>query len=373
MTVNGDGYRRLALLKNELLCLGARASEGVAKGRKGGAGPAGGNYFLLPGGVCVNIPLQGPFVEGSPFEIVKSGGRWILLRNGAPYEAVDAVERPRFYEKSTSDGVPMWKIALLHGKDCLASTVYQRCYYWRLKRACAFCAIELSLAYGSTIEFKSPKQLAEVALEAFKEGVVNHVTLTTGTPPSPDKGVSMLVGAARAIKKATKLPVHVQLEPPGDLKALEALAEAGVDTVGIHIESFDEGVLASVCPMKADVQSFLKAWDTAVDIFGEAQVSTYLIAGLGENERSVIKGAELLIRMGVIPFLVPLRPLIGTPLESVSPPPPERMLRLYEVVCQTLKTYGLNPMKNKAGCVRCGACSALNEFYKLCHSGSDNS
>ncbi|MCP8308064.1 MAG: MSMEG_0568 family radical SAM protein [archaeon] len=350
-----------AVLKIELLCLGAHAAEDIDRGRKGGAGPAGGQYFVLPGNVVVNVPLQGRFVENSPFTILKGDKGYSLYKNQKFLAKVEIVPRPKFYEKFTSDGTPMWKIALLHGRDCLASTVSQRCVYWRENRQCLFCGIELSLKYGTTTEFKTPQQLSEVASEAVKEGVVKHVTLTTGTVPSPDKGAVILAEATLGIKKDTSLHVHVQLEPPTDLKYIELLHKAEADTIGIHIESFDPEVRSRVCPAKPAMDSFVSAWEIAVDLFGAGQVSSMIIAGLGESDESIIQGAEILARMGVVPLLVPLRPIIGTPLEDVRPPSPERMISLYMKLGEILRTFGENILENKAGCVRCGGCSALGD------------
>lgn len=38
-------------LKVELLCRGVRLGTKIDKGRKAGAGPAGGRYLVLPGGL----------------------------------------------------------------------------------------------------------------------------------------------------------------------------------------------------------------------------------------------------------------------------------------------------------------------------------
>ncbi len=77
--------------------------------------------------------------------------------------------RPRFYDLTTADGVPYSKIAVLHGRDVLATTVLQTCIRYQSRtRACQFCAIGQSLAAGRTIERKSPAQLAEVAKAAVE-------------------------------------------------------------------------------------------------------------------------------------------------------------------------------------------------------------
>jgi len=361
--MTGNSSRNRALIKTEILCLGLRPVADVDRGRRGGAGPSGGRYILVDKGFCVNAPMQGAFVNASPLELVESDGGWAILKKGSEYARAEFVPKPMFYERYTSEGIHMWKVALLHGTDCLASTVYQRCAYWLSGRACKFCGIELSLRYGSTVEVKTRSNLRDVLSAALEEGLVKHVTLTVGTPLTPDKGAFILAEAVRGIRDVAKIPVHVQLEPV-ERKNLKLLRDSGVDTIGIHVESFDPRVLESVCPGKPRIDRFLEAWRTAVDLFGEGQVSSYIIAGLGESDESIVDGAKRLSKIGVIPYLVPLRPTPGTPMGGCAPPSPSRMAELYDRVVMAMKDLGIDPTKNAAGCVRCGACSALNEFYR---------
>jgi biotin synthase-related radical SAM superfamily protein len=145
------------------------------------------------------------------------------------------------------------------------------------------------------------------------------------------------------------------------------LANAGADTIGIHIESFDPTVLKEVCPGKAEtsLKRYFEIWKHSVKLFGENQVSSFIIAGLGESDDSILEGSARMAEIGVIPFLVPLRPIIGTEFENMSPPNPRRMISLYKRTAEILETYGVNPAKSKAGCVRCGCCSAIKEAKDL--------
>ncbi len=54
---------------------------------------------------------------------------------------------------------------------------------------------------------------------------------------------------------------------------------------------------------------YRKSWQEAVRIFGPNQVSSFILAGLGENPENVLWGSDLLADMGVYPFVVPLRPI----------------------------------------------------------------
>jgi len=351
-------------LKVELLCNGARLGAKIDRGRKSGAGPSGGRYILLPNGSGVNVALWGNFVKKSMWELTIENEDYFLHRdNGDKKIPIEIVPNPSFYNEKTSDGIPMWKVALLHGTDCLATTVYQRCTYWNTGKKCKFCGIELSLESQATISAKKPHQFREVVEAAVKENVCNHITLTTGTTETPDRGSKLLTEIVKEVKARREIPIHVQVEPPKSNLYLDMLANADIDTIGIHIESFDPVVLKEVCPGKAEtkLERYFEAWKHSVELFGENQVSSFIMAGLGESDDSILKGATKLAEIGVIPYLVPLRPLVGTEFENRLPPEPSRMISLYKRITEILETYGVNPAKNKAGCVRCGCCSAIKE------------
>jgi radical SAM protein (TIGR04043 family) len=354
-------------LKVRLLCEGLRVPRDFDKGRRVGAGPAGGVYLQLNDDVGVNAPTWPKFARQSQLRLLNLGNHSWVVNDGEVEHKVGISKRPRFYDRLTSDGVPMWKIALRHSVDCIASTILQTCTYWRSGEQCKFCGIELSLRDNSTIAKKTPRHLIETVNEALSEGICGHLTLTTGTPPSDDKGVKSYLGVVEALKAVhSSLPVQVQFEPPKMMITMDELRSAGVDSVGIHVESFDNEVLSRVCSGKSgtSVDEYFESWRYAVELFGEGQVSTYIIAGLGESDDNILSASRVIAHLGIIPYLVPLRPIAGTPMENARPPSTERMLSLYRDIADVLNECGLNPANSKAGCPRCGACSALDLAMK---------
>ena len=244
----------------------------------GGAGPAGAKIFVF-GHTVANVPTTSRFVENSPYSVEFDGEKGILMRYDRELIEVTSPV-PKFYGLRTKEGIPYNRIALLHGMDCLASTPVQTCVYWNTPDRCKFCGIELSRKKGATEALKKPEMLAEVADAAKRLDDVTHVTLTIGTMRGADKGIRVLSKCASAIKDRTNLPVHAQFEPPDDLRFIEDLYSHGVDTVGVHIESFDEKVLREVVPAKAKIgiSKFMEAWEKSVELFGENQVSSFIIA-----------------------------------------------------------------------------------------------
>jgi radical SAM protein (TIGR04043 family) len=349
----------LGQLITELQSRGLRV-ERPFETRRGGAGPADAGMIWVEG-VAVTVPVGASYVAGSPFVLRREDEGWGIYRDGARVATADPLERPRFYDLATADGIPYWKIALLH-LDSLASTVLQTCTYWGTSDQCAFCGIELSLQADRTIAVKRPDQLAEVAVAAKELDQVVDVTLTTGSTAAPDRGARYLGRCARAIKQATGLPIEGQFEPPADLGVLDEVHDDGLDSVGMHVESFDPEVLARIAPGKArtGIDGYFRAWERAVEVFGAGQVSTYVILGMGEDPEVTVEGCRRAIDLGVYPFVVPLRPVPGSLMGDCMPPTADYMDRVYRQVAPYLVARGLGSGDVRAGCARCQACSAIS-------------
>jgi hypothetical protein len=140
----------------------------------------------------------------------------------------------------------------------------------------------------------------------------------------------------------------------------------GIDSVGIHVETFDPDVLARVAPGKArwGIEAYFTAWERAVRMFGAGQVSTYVILGMGEDEKLTVEGCKRAIDMGVYPFVVPLRPVPGSLMEDLLPPPREAVEAVYRQVVPHLEKRGMTSAGVTAGCARCQACSGLGAFER---------
>lgn len=353
-----------AELYGELQSLGMRWRDAAGPGlsRKGGAGPSDHKAVRL-GDQVLMVPIFNAHAQGSPFEVeVDVSGNAGLYREGRFVAPVSFPRQPRFYAGATSDGVPFWKIATLHGEDVLATTVLQNCIrYADPKTSCQFCAIGRSLAARNTIARKSPTQLAEVAKAAVELDGVKHMVMTTGTPPGEDRGAAILCDSAAAVKRAVELPIQAQCEPPEDDAWYARLKACGVDTLGMHLEAVNPHVRRRIMPGKAEVvvETYLRAFEAAVEVFGFGQVSTYILAGLGDTEDEIVDLCERVTALGVYPFVVPFVPIAGTPLAELAPPQPASVVHLLDRVAQVIDNAGLHSQTSKAGCGRCGACSTL--------------
>src|ERR1700761_9060133 len=363
-----------AQLINELQSYGARLVDPKAghESRRGGAGPSDHKAITIDG-MTVMVPVHTAPAFESPYLVEKpdDDGKSRISRDGRVLGEVSFPLRPRFYERSTADGIPYSQIAVLHGRDVLATTVLQTCIRYQSRtKTCQFCAIGQSLAAGRTIERKTPEQLGEGAKAAVELDGVTHMVMTTGTPPGNDRGAKILCESAIGVKAAVDLPIQGQCEPPDEDIWFTRMREAGIDTLGMHLEAVTENVRAHIMPGKAQVsvERYFRAFEAAVPVFGRGQVSTYILAGLGDSKQEILAICQRLVRVGVYPFVVPFVPIAGTPLESHPTPQPSFMHGILSPLAKMLVEADMASSNIKAGCGKCGACSALSTYEKRMHA-----
>lgn len=356
-------------LKVRLLTEGAKLPEDQWHGRKGGAGPVGGRYFVLPNGKPCGIPIRhgetAKKYNSASLEPTDDPNIWVYDNE----TELRMVSRPTFYDLTTEDGIPYHKIALLHGTRTLATTIYQACRYWTHGTQCKFCTIPTSHMSGDTILEKTPQQIVEVLRAAEVEGVVEDVLLTTGTPETPDVGLEPLMRIIEAIRKVSEIPIGIQFEPPVEKSMIRDVANAGVNAVGMHIESADETVREAICPGKfqyGPLDLYRRSWQYALDFFERGNVSTFLLHGLGEDYSQTLALVTELAEVGVLPVVTPVRPSKGSQLADYIPTYVEDFeasIDLYKNIGTILFDNELNPENTVAGCHKCGGCTPNQEAY----------
>lgn len=365
-------------LINELQTRGLRLTRPDQRhvSRRGGAGPTD-HQAMTIGDTTVMVPVFTETAMHSPFVLDSDKGHQLLQETPdglIPLADVSFASDPAFYSLSTADGTPYQQIATLHGRDVLATTVLQTCIRYQSRRkTCQFCSIGQSLSAGRTVERKTPEQLAEVAKAAVELDGVKHMVMTTGTPGTSDRGAAILAESVAGVKAAVDLPIQVQCEPPDDDAWFTRLKDAGADAIGMHLEAVTEPVRQRIMPGKASVpvSEYMRAFKVAVKVFGRGQVSTYILAGLGDSAEDILKVCEELTAIGVYPFVVPFVPVRGTPMEDHTPPTAEFMDSILHPLATRLRATGLLAEDIKAGCGRCGACSSLASYEKAGADGEN--
>jgi len=325
-----------------------------------------GNGELLPAFI-----VNGKRAATSPLHLVKNGSsQYEVWADDEKYTDITLLPRPRFYDSTTDSGIPRHKLAVIVGPGHIRSVVNQTCYYHQLGKPCLFCAVQKW--WDANVEKALPDIAATIGA-GFREGAVQHVSLTTGTLGTKGKGLEDLVMTARLIQKraGTEIPVMLEFEPIADFSLLESLLkeakQAGVTTVSCNIECFDENIREDVMPVKGKipVDTYVKTWEKCLDIFGKNEVFTVAIAGIGEGDDSILRGIEMAAAHGVMTFLVPHSPAKGAVYEDMGAPDADRMLSLYERAAAIYEKYGLDLCVSQAGCVHGGGFSAIKDVARF--------
>lgn len=382
-----DMLKDIYYWKTDLLVNGLKISEDFYdsikpfepefyRGRKGGAGPAGGRYFIFENGSIVNVSLYGSNSENSYLVLEKiinedpqnKGYLYVQIYNSKTKEYFSRLRLiPVFSEYNltmNTAGIPNSKIALIHGNSVLASTIIQKCHYWEECTRCRFCGIEFSLKDNSTIEIKTAEQLIHAIRDAQKLGLCEHITLTSGTTQPFIQSIEHYIDVVSGIRQQfPTLPIHIQTEPVEDSNLLQKLHDAGVNTIGIHLEIIDDVIRKQICPGKSITKKaqYEACWKKSVEIFGKGQVTSFILTGFNEDINQTKEYVDFMVRLGVIPVIVPVRQIQGNMI--VNDWSFDKNIEIINVVAQAFIKNKIDPRNTKAGCAKCGGCSSIIDAY----------
>lgn len=128
----------------------------------------------------------------------------------------------------------------------------------------------------------------------------------------------------RLLRGETGLPVSVDICPV-DKGSLIRLREAGAEMVSIPLDGATPRIFDEVKGRGVNGpyrwERHMEALGAAVEVFGEGNVGSNLIVGLGETEREAAELIQRLHDMKVRTVLFAFTPLKGTRLEDLPQPP----------------------------------------------------
>jgi biotin synthase len=219
-------------------------------------------------------------------------------------------------------------LGLLDGKlDAQPTTAYLMTFRTGKCRAnCGFCpqARDSKSSTEMLSRVTWPTFPTMIILKALfkqsKQRKINRVCIQSLNYAEVFDQVEALV---REIKKNNSIQVSVSCQPL-NRENIVRLASAGVDRLGIGLDAATENLFNDVKGKNAKgpytwKDQFLQLTQ-ALDVFGEGNVSTHVIVGLGETEKDVCTLIQKCTDMGVLPALFAFTPIRGTALEKKAPP-----------------------------------------------------
>jgi len=204
-----------------------------------------------------------------------------------------------------------------------------------------------------------PKILAKMIFKAmtYKNYELNF---SSGTILTEDKSANYYIEVLQELKglNLKKVPyISVEITPPDKDYYIQALADIGVTALIMNIEIVDEKLRKIICPGKSEVsiKRYIGAMQNAVQILGRGNVASVLLAGIQPAEDIINMGRKL-IEIGVIPTIMPFKPLDDCAMKKEKITNPKELLFISERLESQMVKSGLNP-RSQYGCTRCGGCS----------------
>lgn len=231
--------------------------------------------------------------QREPYLVDVVNDKIVLVDEDEVLEEVEFWERPKFYDKVTSNGTPMWKIA--SGRPQRISVVpYPKCDFWETPvGGCKYCSLFSSTRniHDLLRDEKYFEDVTETVVEALKhKGRYSVFHMTSGSIPGGesvfDDEVDLYIKTLKAVGKAfktEKFPVKLVASAFNERQLRRLYDETGITTYTTDLEVLDEELFKWICPGKAEFvgyQEWKRRMYKAVEIFGRGNVYCGIVAGV---------------------------------------------------------------------------------------------
>ena len=249
----------------------------------------------------------------------------ITTANGADRATTDLTESPEYVRISHAaamtlglEGGRFWRgakltcinLLLVYEEGCTAN--------------CAYCGLAREREDSeSFIRVAWPVFPVRTIVDRIKPCADAHrVCISMVTRP---RAVADSIAIANAIRAECDVPISGLISPTVVTKAdLVAFRDAGIDKIGI---AFDAAVEPIFDRLRGRPARGPHRWDRywecfaeAVEVFGEGQVGSHLIVGLGETEREMVEAFQRVHDLKGVNHLFSFYPESGTRMEHHGPP-----------------------------------------------------
>lgn len=304
----------------------------------------------LPSGHFCSVPVGQPYTNESTFLLHEEGDGFRLSCAGEEQQ-IELIEAPSFYSKTTRSGARMGSFASLHDKLLILNPLLGCGFFAEQGLACQYCQYD-SMLNEMEPPLRDSLDLVEVVRAALDEREIDTVYLYNGYAPGDDAGLARLVPIIDLLRRHLgHRQIALETVAPTDVSVIDELYAAGLDIFVCNLELFSEERFIEVCPGKQKHGGQKAIWAAlthAKQIFRDGAVVSHLIPGL-ESLESTVDGMKSLIKYGVVPLLVPFRPLPGTALEGRDLPSlddvEQALLVQYELLAESgIPTHRLRDM-----------------------------
>lgn len=323
------------------------------------------------GGVSCNTyhKVTNEYTQREPYTIDAVNGKLYLVDQGELLEEITYWEKPAFFDKVTSNGTPMSKIATARPQR-ISVNVGDDCHFWdKPGNGCKYCAwhanaVRDGKSTGCTHNEVYYQDVYETFVEALKQKgrfcsfhVVSGSVLTGKElfDDEVDHYIKVIQSAQRAIK-TDRFPIKM-VASAFNKRQLERLHnETALTTYTTDLEVLNENLFNWICPGKSEYvtyQGWKKRLYDAVDVFGRGYVDSGLVGGVemaqpngfqSEDEAiaAILAEADEIASHGVSFAECVWQTAPGSVFFKQKVPSLEYFVRLAQGLADARRKYGLN-------------------------------
>lgn len=302
---------------------------------------------LLPGGIVSKIHIR----PGSSIKLRADNGALAVEQNGSTISTATTLERPRFWNYTTTSGISSKRLAHFYGATCLNFNIYSGCHFYEAAQPCKFCSVQPTQElHGGVVVHKQPADLAEVCQLAVQHDRVEWFLATGGSYLNGDLEFDRHTAVLRAIQPHLpwkgRFRGNLSLMPPKTIERSIELYELGVDHPSFNLEAWPQKAFEAICPGKARYVGFehiMAAYDYLVGIYGHGRLWCNFVAGLVPLKDQKA-GFTAMAERGVVPGANVYHPDVGSPFGSSIPSPDEDyIVELYQHAGALYRKLGYKP------------------------------
>lgn len=332
-------------------------------------GNAGLQIKLGPARLPLNVAVFKRFCEKSPYVLVEQSKKLFIVdeRDNTFWDICCPSSAPFWYEERIpgTEQMVVGDYVLLEGDFTAIASITRGCDYFMSQGPCHFCAIG-----AETQSFAIRKPYLIHSIRSVCEDLsITNFHLTGGNTLEPDRGIIRYLDYVKLIKEIRNdMKIAVEFTPPeiSEQRAIfECLKHAGVDSITMNIEFWNDEVRAEFMPIKGVIpkQDYFNAFDEGLTIFGNNKVTCGFIVGL-ESIEDTKRGIEEVVKKGVVAEVYPFKPNTGSILENREITDTSIILEasLYADCC--MKEHNVKP-NECSGCVKCGACGLTQHLIDI--------
>lgn len=347
----------LMQLKAKMLCYGVKADASTKRFMKDinpyvlDKGFMHAAHFMIDN-LIINTCISESFCEKSTFTIKEKKGALELFENEQFVSEISVLPLPEWCNEYIG-GYRIGDYLRPHSLNCVACWPYLKCNYYSGGKQCNFCSMG-----DYQIKTILPEKIVGEMIEVAISNMPNYeIALSGGTCNEPDHSIAYFSGVCEKAQMCGAKYISVETAPPNELFYIDELKKGGATAIIMNLEVADERLRNKICPGKSLIsqEHYLKAYEKAVSAFGVGNVSCVLISGIQKSEDIINKASEL-IRLGVIPTIIPFKPLDGCSMRNHPVADPDELIMIATEVDKMLDKYKL-VASNQKGCTKCNGCS----------------